>query len=680
MTSIYMGKNGQNLVGNSMHAYGNTEFEATRVNGNGLIVDQNFERVEFSGNASDYLFTQHGNQLLVSSGSTLVATITVHEAGTQLTFANGSANAILTGASMSLGNKAISTTTAGALSPTLDTSVTYANTLAGASETKAGLYLTANDSQMLMSHANVYGSSGNEIVLIAAGANNVQVDQNIERVDLPVASSVYQFKQSGNQIDVMAGTTLVGKIAIPEAGLKMAFINGSTSVVYGAAGILQMGGKALSSTAQTLAPALTASEVSACPVSSGSRGTVVDGYVKDAIVFEDLDGDGQRGLNEPAAMTDANGNFVITNGLGIGKIIASGGTDIMTGKPFQGVLTAPAGSTVVNPITTLAESLVAQGRSIIDAQSAVQTALHLPANINPLSYDPLAVLGDSNASSAAKAAALGVQASALQVANIITQISAALDAGGATTAGAQHGVLSALATLIGGATTNIDLANTNTITQLVQNAATTAGTPTVNAAVAGQLAQITSACNTAAASATTITALAQAATVAQGDATAAIASAFTSGGSGSLTSAIASFTGSALTTAIGSATTGQIVPGVVVPPPVVVPPVVVPPPASGGGSSDPVPPAPTFAVHVNSETGGVTFDGTGEIVLDSWDDSGVMTFRQGDDTDTAEYPDDGFITVGSGQTLVADAADVDGLSISGAGAVRILNLELAASF
>ncbi len=162
----------------------------------------------------------------------------------------------------------------------------------------------------------------------------------------------------------------------------------------------------------------------------GIKGAVVDGYVSGATVFADANGDGRLNPGEWSATTDATGNYTLPGNTAGGTIIASGGTDIMTGQAFLGVLTAPTGSTVINPITTLVESLVAQGRTVADATAVVQTALNLPANINPLSFDPIAVLGSSTASAADKAVALGVQASASQVANIITQVSAALDAGG----------------------------------------------------------------------------------------------------------------------------------------------------------------------------------------------------------------------------------------------------------
>ena len=97
---------------------------------------------------------------------------------------------------------------------------------------------------------------------------------------------------------------------------------------------------------------------------SGIKGAVVDGYVRGATVFIDTNNNGRLDApEETSTTTDVNGNFVLPKNIGTGKIVAFGGTDIMTGKPFQGVLTAPVGSTVVNPLTTLVQTMQATGNT-----------------------------------------------------------------------------------------------------------------------------------------------------------------------------------------------------------------------------------------------------------------------------------------------------------------------------
>lgn len=65
----------------------------------------------------------------------------------------------------------------------------------------------------------------------------------------------------------------------------------------------------------------------------------------------------------------------------------------MTGKAFEGVLTAPAGSTTVSPITTLVQAAIESGKTLEAATTQVKAALGLPASVsNILTYDPIAAL------------------------------------------------------------------------------------------------------------------------------------------------------------------------------------------------------------------------------------------------------------------------------------------------
>ena len=344
----------------------------------------------------------------------------------------------------------------------------------------------------------------------------------------------------------------------------------------------------------------------------GITGAVVDGYVRDATVFVDANGDGIQNNGEFSTVTDASGNFVLPNGTAGGKIVAFGGTDLLTGKAFQGVLTAPAGSTQVTPVTTLIQALLTGGHAatLEAATATVQKVLALPTGVNLLTYDPLAVLASSTASTADKAVALGVQASAQQLANIITHGTAAINAAsGRTTTtlqGAADAVTSALASAVAGAAVStagtLSLSSTTALTGIMQTAATSAGA-TALAGQAGQLAQVTAASNTAAAGATTITELAKAAVVAQGSATDALVA---GAGSGSLSNVVSGFTGSALTTAVNNATAGEIAPGVSVPTGTT--------PLSSGGLTSPGP-ALTYSLSTFAEAAANDGSITAKLVL-----------------------------------------------------------------
>ncbi len=104
------------------------------------------------------------------------------------------------------------------------------------------------------------------------------------------------------------------------------------------------------------------------PVVSSS-GRVIDGYIANATVFRDLNANNIFDAGEPTVVTDATGNFSGLEGSG-GVIIAIGGTDISTGKPFTGQLSAPGDATVITPLTTLVQALIDQSGGTLSATDA----------------------------------------------------------------------------------------------------------------------------------------------------------------------------------------------------------------------------------------------------------------------------------------------------------------------
>ncbi len=180
------------------------------------------------------------------------------------------------------------------------------------------------------------------------------------------------------------------------------------------------------------------------------KGVVQDGYLVNALVWIDENGDGQwtrealvdKNNNqqvedgeyldangngffdaEPWTLTDASGNF---DGLiGTGSLKIQGWTfnadgslptlDLSTGTVFNGSLSAPAGAKVINPITTLVQSAVASGKTAEQAQSLVKSVLGVTGSLDLLSFDPVA----SSQNTAQASDALKVQKAALQVANLM---------------------------------------------------------------------------------------------------------------------------------------------------------------------------------------------------------------------------------------------------------------------
>ena len=96
-----------------------------------------------------------------------------------------------------------------------------------------------------------------------------------------------------------------------------------------------------------------------------------------------------------------------------------GGTDVSTGVAFSGTMTAPAGSTVVTPLTTLVAAIAAStGGDLAAAQVAVALAFGLDSSIDLQTYDPVpaAIAGDADATA--------VLSAAIQVQSTVSQVSA----------------------------------------------------------------------------------------------------------------------------------------------------------------------------------------------------------------------------------------------------------------
>ena len=104
----------------------------------------------------------------------------------------------------------------------------------------------------------------------------------------------------------------------------------------------------------------TALLVSACgggssspPASAtSSSGFAVDGYLSAATVICDANSNGSADTGEATVSTDSSGFFKFTPACSA-PLVVTGGTNVDTRLPFTGKLKAPAGSTVVSPLTTL---------------------------------------------------------------------------------------------------------------------------------------------------------------------------------------------------------------------------------------------------------------------------------------------------------------------------------------
>ncbi len=159
-------------------------------------------------------------------------------------------------------------------------------------------------------------------------------------------------------------------------------------------------------------------------------GTVSDGYIKNASVYVDVNKNGKfdSGTDELVGTTDNTGRFTgtVDTKYATYNLLVVGGIDTSTGLAFNGVMKAPVGYSVVNPLTTLVSYLADAG--VANPETKVLSALGLTAtmasaNASLSSFDPLFYInaGTTNADLAAQ-----VQAVALQVANVIVAGSAAV--------------------------------------------------------------------------------------------------------------------------------------------------------------------------------------------------------------------------------------------------------------
>lgn len=221
------------------------------------------------------------------------------------------------------------------------------------------------------------------------------------------------------------------------------------------------------------------------------QGIVADGYISGAQIFLDTNNNGIADAGESTGIvTGSDGSFFLPNTLPYATIIAVGGTNIDTGIAQTTPLLAPAGSVVINPLTTLVQALVSQtGTSISTASSQVATALGL-SSVDLLTYDPLA---------SSDATSLAAQKVAAQLATLVN-LAAGSDS--ATAGYVWDNLASAIQSYSGSA---INLSSSSVINDALANTGSTTSSASIVSA------------NTAIDAATSINTISQAQSQAQND-------------------------------------------------------------------------------------------------------------------------------------------------------------------
>ncbi len=133
------------------------------------------------------------------------------------------------------------------------------------------------------------------------------------------------------------------------------------------------------------------------------NGTAIDGILVGSTVCIDTNKDGVCAdeLFNDQNLTDDKGKFQITS-TSVGPLVLLGGMDSGTGEAFTGALSAPAGSSVVTPLTSAVQALVERGQSAADAEASVKLALGLP-DVELTNFDPFEEIGDAENAADAKA-------------------------------------------------------------------------------------------------------------------------------------------------------------------------------------------------------------------------------------------------------------------------------------
>jgi hypothetical protein len=240
-------------------------------------------------------------------------------------------------------------------------------------------------------------------------------------------------------------------------------------------------------------------------------GRAIDGYVSGATVFLDSNGNKSLDSGEVWTTTDSLGNFTLPSTTQTGTLVITGGTDISTGKAFTGLMTAPSGSSVVTPLTTIMASMMAANPAMTSAQVMSNLALSLGITTVPdlTSYDPVAVA--SGVSSGNTTQAAQVLAAAIKVQCIVAQISALINGAASSVSSEQAAseAFKAIANLTaGGSALATDSTSMSTLIGNVATAVGQGGNPTVtNAAgsVAAMISNIATQITTTAGSTTNAT-------------------------------------------------------------------------------------------------------------------------------------------------------------------------------
>jgi hypothetical protein len=205
-----------------------------------------------------------------------------------------------------------------------------------------------------------------------------------------------------------------------------------------------------------------------------TSGVGIDGILSGSKVCIDVNANSVCDAGEDSTTTNGDGEFTLTS-TQKGTLLLVGGNDIGTGLPFTGSLKAPAGSTVITPLTSALQAMVENGSSAADAETSLKKALGIDPDVVLTTFDPLKEISGTNADKAKDVLVAQAQLQTIVHAAAATVAGADGEAGENDIAGAMDNVFKEIAKNFVGATTEV------TLTQAQVSTATKAAATTVYA-------------------------------------------------------------------------------------------------------------------------------------------------------------------------------------------------------
>jgi len=323
--------------------------------------------------------------------------------------------------------------------------------------------------------------------------------------DKPLNELVFKLEQAPGGMELFVAPVLVGGV---QTGKGATLVWNSTGSSPGEIPVVLSVSDGVSKVSKSWTV-----KVKAAPTKGKKlKGKGLDGYLNGALVFFDANLNGVLDGDEPSTLTDRQGDFDLEVDLDVfdtnangeldsseGRLVLQGGIDMSTGTESTAVLIAPAGSTVVTPLTTIVESVLRADptlTSVADAETIVKAALGLP-EVEITKFDPFKAVteGGTNA-----LAAVQLQSIAAQVSDTIQQLTAVVTAAADGKVSDQAITAAVVQTVVASIVdandkgVQVDLASKDTVLAKVEKVATETGVA-ISAEVKATVAEVISASN-----------------------------------------------------------------------------------------------------------------------------------------------------------------------------------------